>query len=131
LDQRTIVDKMILPDVERDWIEKYRDAMDATAVRESHSSRIRAAWRQILFAVISSSQTIARCARALKASSQPRLSKPVASAAAASVDHSSVIQQGQINGLLFTDKAEEGAALSLTGEAEIGSESGFGRLQTN
>ncbi|HXR18223.1 MAG TPA: hypothetical protein VN777_18655 [Terriglobales bacterium] len=129
--QQTVVDKMILPDEERDWIEKYRDAMDATAVRESHSSRIRTAWRQIISAVISSSQTIARFARALRVGAQSRLSKPLASAAAGSADQSSVLEQDQIEGLSIIHESEDDAGVSLTGEAEIGSESGFGRLQTN
>jgi hypothetical protein len=129
--QEPVVDEMILPDEERDWIDKYRDAMDATAVRESHSSGVRAAWGRIVSVVISSSQTIARCARVLRGSAQSRLSKPLASAAAASADQSSVLEQDQIDGLLFIDESEDRASVSLTGEAEIGSESGFGRLQTN
>jgi hypothetical protein len=42
---------MILPDEERDWIEKYRQAMDAKAVEESRLHRIRRAWSRIASAV--------------------------------------------------------------------------------
>jgi hypothetical protein len=42
---------MILPDEERDWIEKYRQAVDVKAVEEPRLHRIRRAWSRIASAV--------------------------------------------------------------------------------
>jgi len=117
---------MILPDEEQAWIEKYREAMDAWAVGESRTSRIRVAWSHLTFAVVSASQDLVRRARTLTASEPATWpSKPKAETAESVLQSSAFEQTQSSGGSSMDEEPEHGAAVSLACEAEIGSEPRF------
>jgi hypothetical protein len=117
---------MIVPDEERAWIEKYREAMDARAVVGSRPGRIRTAWSHITLAAVSATHTIVRRASSLRASPPPTwASESTAAERAESMNHSSALEQDQRNGGSFTcDEAENSVVDSFAREGEIGVESG-------
>lgn len=113
---------MIVPDEEQAWIAKYREAMDARTLKESRTSRIRAAWSHLTFAAVSASQNIAHRARTLSAS-EP-VPCPSMRAAAETAEHatqpSAFGEEQSGGGSSMDEEPEHGAAASLACEAEIG-----------
>jgi hypothetical protein len=105
--------KMDLPDQEQAWIEKYREAMDAMAGKESRLSRIRTAWGHLISVVGSAPEAIAHRTSRLRASEPPACpSKPPAAETSESMNQPSALEQNQSGGNSPTDDAEYGAVAS-------------------